>query len=238
MFESYKEYYTKHKKNVIVSAIVVLVIIALCITLMAVELSMTELYSTSEKPEHTIGPIYSIIHGYSVSQTFVCETRALHGFALNFATYATKPDGTVTVKLTDMDTETVVFEQVTDGASIADNTFREFFFDPVRKCEGHTFKIDIYASNGDQIVSKPTTLYAAKKNVYEGELTVNGQARDYDLNLRIYANKTFGFNNVLILTVCISAIIFIAYTHYDQYKHDKETLAEEPTEAPENQTNS
>jgi len=232
MFENYKSYFMNHKTSVIISLALVLAIIAACIVLIIMDLSTTELYFSTEKAEHNVGQIYSKLNGFPVVQTFKCERRDLHGFGLNFATYQTKADGTLTFRLTDMTTGELVYDQEIVASTISDNAFREFFFTPVKNCKDHEFKLEIFALNGDKIVVKPTTLWASKSDVYEGELFVNGEKRSYDINLRLFSNKIFGFNDILILTVGISLILFIGFKHYEEMKKE---LADEGNTPPSNE---
>lgn len=225
MINSYKNYFLKNKTLVICAAVMIAIIIFAAIFATKLSLDNTELYFSSEKPDGNVGQIYSELNGFSVSQTFICDRSDLYGLALNFATYQTIADGTVKIKLTNLTTNTVVYEHEVPAAEVGDNAYRAFYFDPVKNCKKHEFKIEISARNGNDLVVKPITLWCSNTNSYNGELTVTQfgaeSKREGDLNLRLYSSKNYGFNETLILAISVSLIAFII-AKVDMDRREKE----------------
>ncbi len=201
------------KKNAINTIILLTLVLAIFISLICYDLSTPEMYYRTDKSENIVGPIYN---GFTVSQTFVSQKRVFRGVAVKFATYMTTPEGCLHVIITDLDTDTVALDITVDASTISDNSY--FFFESakIKNCKNHKFRLEITGENGYKNIDRPTTLWASGGNTYEGELTYNGDPRDFDLNLHIYSSKFFGFNEILAIIAFLSVTVFIINRFYKE----------------------
>lgn len=140
----------------------------------------TEVYVENRDGQTSVGDL----HGEKyVRQTFTVERDGFSSLQIQAATFGNVYDSLeeLRVQLTEKGSGRVVCEEAYPLATFQDNDYLLMEFDTVADSAGRVYELYIYNSAQDEKL--PVTVWRAGKDVYKGDLIVNGETVDGDLIL-------------------------------------------------------
>lgn len=124
-----------------------------------------------------------LAQGKEVSQTFVSRCKELSRFDLYLATNERVNAQPVTVHLTDVTTDQLVYEQTIPISETSDNAWRQFLFEPLSDSALKTYRISLLSP--DSQPGESLIIWRSQSDAYPGgEAFVNGSPVNADLAFR------------------------------------------------------
>lgn len=207
MFKNLCLLFVKNAKKIICLSLILILFFATFI-ITANNYKIPALIYSNEKNEVAIPGIWNTT---TISQTFTSKKSNFSAFSLRFGTYMRICDGSVTVSLYDItDEKKLIFSETIPAADIADNQFKPFHFDRIRNSKDKLYLVEVTASD---VVDKPLTLWCSNKKLSaDTALYIDNTETAYELNLILYNNTFFSFENIvtIIFSLCIAAFLIFS----------------------------
>lgn len=127
------------------------------------------------------GAVGEITSDTILEQTFFAEYDGLQEISLYMATYARVNHGTITVKITNSESQSILYEETLAMDGFADNSWRSFSFDKQTDSKGNVYVIQISSDNAS--AGNAITMYYSGDELMD-DATINGQAIDGALCLK------------------------------------------------------
>lgn len=140
----------------------------------------TKVYVEDRTEQTSVGALYGEKY---VKQTFTVNKNDFACLQIQAATFGNTYDSEeeLRVQLTEKKTGKVVFENGFPLSSLKDNAYLSLEFDAILDSAGKTYELYVYSTVEDD--SLPITVWCSGKNIYRGDLIVNGEEIDADLIL-------------------------------------------------------
>lgn len=124
-----------------------------------------------------------------VGQSFYSTLNNLSGFSIKLATYGRVNAGHITLGIRNYGETKDIYSTTVKAESLADNTFYDVRFPPIKFSKNKEYYI--YIKSTDGVDGKFITAYQSKSDVYsEGNFILNGVEQPGDLAFKVYFNKT------------------------------------------------
>ncbi|MTI80577.1 MAG: methyltransferase domain-containing protein [Firmicutes bacterium] len=121
----------------------------------------------------------------SVVQTFKCHSHNLYKIGLLVATYKEKLSGLIKVRITEKETNEIIYSSKISGSNLQDNDWLYLDFIPRYKSINKEYKIKITYSYKDGL---GPSFYFSERNKY-GTLTVNGKQKNGSLAIKVFVRN-------------------------------------------------
>lgn len=145
---------------------------------------MTEVISV--EGNQSIG---EITNDKEIGQSFYSDLNNLSGFSIKLATYGRVNAGRITLGIRNYGESNDIYSTTVKAESLADNTFYNVRFPPIKYSKDKQYYIYIKATDGT--AGKFITAYKSKNDAYlKGNFTINGVKQEGDLSFKVYFNKT------------------------------------------------
>ncbi|KHF35105.1 hypothetical protein CM49_02692 [Paenibacillus sp. P1XP2] len=141
--------------------------------------------------EQTVGDeiVGEITEGQQIGQSFTSPVNNLSGFSIKLATFMRSNKGDITIGIKKEGVKTI-YSTTVKASSIADNSFFDFRFPPIKHSKGGKYQIFIKSEGSSP--GNSITAYMANQDIYkDGYLTVNNKIINGDLVFKVYYNRTF-----------------------------------------------
>jgi hypothetical protein len=124
------------------------------------------------KAEVVVG---EIVRDRRFTQTFTSECAGrISEIELYLATYARTNTSTLGLRLTDLDTQQRLVDQLVPAAKIADNQWQSFTFDPVPDSKGTHYRVTLWSSDAQP--GNAVSVWRSATDTYaDGEAAVDHQ---------------------------------------------------------------
>ncbi|MEZ4526773.1 MAG: DUF2142 domain-containing protein [Desulfobacterales bacterium] len=154
-------------------------------------------------------PLVPITEDVTIKQEFIPDSNRMIGFEIQFATYGRVNNSNVHVKLTDAETDNVLFEQTVAAADMRDNQYRKFEFSEIPDSADKKYIISIVS---DAAPENAITVWTGNGQ-YENTQLFLGNAHIFStLNFTVYYAGTKKFAVFLYVSAGILTLLAIILT--------------------------
>ena len=128
-------------------------------------------------------PIGLITDDIKIKQEFVSDSDGMTAIEIQFATYARQNDSNVFVKLTDAETDSIIFEEKIYAKNIADNAYRKFDFEKIPDSKNRKYVLHI---KSDATIDNALTIWSGKGQFKNTTLFIGDKQVERTLNFTIH----------------------------------------------------
>lgn len=199
------------KRNRII--IYLLIFIEITIIISFLFKTVEQVLVTNEQSDFPVGDIYQ---GNTVIQSVKIKQSGIQKLELKLATYARVNTSNLIISIYKNDN--LINKVILDPKQIIDNEFFKMELEKNELKKDDIVKIIVSSENGN--IGNAFTIWASNDDRFEGELKVNDQSLDGDLNLRLIQNiykyeQLFTMLNKLpigsLLSLSIICVLFLSF---------------------------